>query len=651
MSYLSPLRLHFSGQFQANISTVNNDPGHYNNSAFQPSYQQLEGIGMQPPNGWFNPQGDAAWRFLGCRVTTAWMSSGKVSGTDSVLSCIIADSDSRAPAKLVDLDPEQQLVSEIWGLQVRIADTNGNTLMRGDFKPAAFIDIWDRATGSPGGDIVASAMYQSVLQVVEWNDISGSPFLEELKKHADENGSLLSIKFNVDSFNMDYTQPGFMTGRIVGTIGPASATEPKHMVFGRHFMAGETVPGANFYLPPGQINFCSAVVDETGGKVYLDLGNALPTGTGSSMVDLGDLTLGVFDPLMMPWSGSPSGSILPIGTIPSSQYAADPNWYANTAGVVVLPISPELLPMVQRSPLVLSGNPGVFITEWSSGAYVRADTFVYRMNPGDSVSISVYAMQYGKAVPERTAISFAMDSSQLQTQPGSGFPFVNTNVLTFQPGLVGVAFTDSTGCARLLVTAGDPGTPRYFNISETNPTGDYGIDGQLYGLRAGFVDTQTYGSQPVNQWDFISFLVWSGFSPKVPGNPTWFDDLQPIFQQYANLYPVMNRFLNLADYNSVKENHHLLTLAFGLDVSNPNSMPVTRDLSPPKRKAILQWLQNGMPPGTQPVAPVALAATQRLTQGPPTPPASRAPAFVKRGGKAMAAARRLVVQTRQEGSR
>jgi hypothetical protein len=68
MSYLNTLRLHFAGQFQCNVSTVNNDPGHYDNSIFQPSYQTLQG---KMPNGWFNPQGDAAFRLLGCTVTGA----------------------------------------------------------------------------------------------------------------------------------------------------------------------------------------------------------------------------------------------------------------------------------------------------------------------------------------------------------------------------------------------------------------------------------------------------------------------------------------------------------------------------------------------------------------------------------------------------
>src|SRR4051812_14116439 len=152
MSYLNSLRLHFAGQFQANISTVNNDPAHFDNASFQPSYQAMQGS-SGPPNGWFNPSGDANFRLLGCTVTTAWTSAGQVlPGSDPVTGYIVADSDQGVPAKLVDLDPEQQLVSEIWGLQVRIADVLGNTLLLSSFEPAAFIDIWNRATSSAGGD-------------------------------------------------------------------------------------------------------------------------------------------------------------------------------------------------------------------------------------------------------------------------------------------------------------------------------------------------------------------------------------------------------------------------------------------------------------------------------------------------------------------
>ena len=49
-----------------------------------------------------------------------------------------------------------------------------------------------------------------------------------------------------------------------------------------------------------------------------------------------------------------------------------------------------------------------------------------------------------------------------------------------------------------------------------------------------------------NQWNFISILVWDAFHPDEP--PTWYGSMEPVFRQYANLYPVMKQPLDLADY-------------------------------------------------------------------------------------------------------
>src|SRR5947209_13514572 len=113
MSYLNPMRLHFAGRFQAAPSTVNNDFTHYDNATFKPAYQQMQTA--TPSNGSWNPRGDADWRLIGCQVTAAWHTNGTAAGGDDlILTCLIADSDRQVAAKLVDLDPQQQLASAIW---------------------------------------------------------------------------------------------------------------------------------------------------------------------------------------------------------------------------------------------------------------------------------------------------------------------------------------------------------------------------------------------------------------------------------------------------------------------------------------------------------------------------------------------------------
>jgi hypothetical protein len=640
MSYLNALRLHFAGQFQANVSTVNNDPAHFDNATFEPSYQYLQGPSMIPPNGWFSPQGDAAFRLLGCQITSAWMPSGPVTASDPVLQGLVADSDSGVPAKMADLDSEQQLVSEIWGLQVRIADGQGNTLLTGDFEPMAFTDIWDRALkASQGGDANGGAMWQSVLQNLQWGDVGNSPFLTALQQAAVASG-LLSIKFNLDGINMDNTSPAFMCGRIVGTIGPAAIDEPHHLVVGRQFMAFPG-PNPNFFNPLGGINFCVGRVDTVAKCIFLDLGNALRTDTpGSGLANLGSLTLSVIDPIATP--GHPAGTAVPLGTIPATGtggYAGE-SWYETTAGVVALPLSDGQLQLMATNLLTIT-SPGLAITETTSGAFVRADTFVYRMSPGDTVRISAYAMQWGNPLAG-ASIGFSLDPSQLQSTVGGGFPFVapgpnvakpenvltcaNVPLNTTPPTVI----TDANGKGVLTLAAADPGNVRWFNNGQ-----DYGIDGQVYGVRPAFTDP-SLATGPVNQWSFVSFLVWSGFTTS---NPITWQDLAPIFQQYANLYPVMNRFLNLADYDSVVAHAGHLQLAFGLNTADPNSMPATRDLSPAKRQAILSWLADPAHPKGQKSLVVAAA------RPPGTTPQRVAATILLQGGKSAAAARRLVLRS------
>jgi hypothetical protein len=154
--------------------------------------------------------------------------------------------------------------------------------------------------------------------------------------------------------------------------------------------------------------------------------------------------------------------------------------------------------------------------------------------------------------------------------------------------------TDAAGRTVLTVAALDPGNPRG------------AIDGQLFGLRLQFGE----GAQPVaDLGDLVSLLVSDAYDPEPP--ITWHGHIQPILAQYAHLYPVMGDFLDLADYDAVCANRELLAYAFGLDVSDPNSMPVTRDLSSGKRAAILSWLDalgpDGKPLlGTPPVEPEAV---------------------------------------------
>ncbi|HEY1822670.1 MAG TPA: hypothetical protein VGG83_22315 [Trebonia sp.] len=640
MSYLNPLRLHFAGSFEAAVSTVNNDPVHFDSARFEPSYAEpASGTAPDQLNGWFNPDGSGDWKLHDCAVTSAFLADGSPAApADPVLACQVGDSDGGTAAKLVDLDPEQQLVSEIFGLQLRIATASGQTLLRGDFEPAAFMDIWDRGTGSgvsgAVGDLAAGAMYQSVLTRLAWGDLSGSPFLRALRDAAaaqapSPSRRRLSVKFNVDGFSK---APGanFMMGRIVGTIGPAGPREPRHFVAGRQFM---TLPGTggSFFAPAGGVNFCVAAVDEATRRVYLDLGNALPTSSPGGMPsDLGDLALCA--------AGSAAGPPAPLGVLAAADYA-QASWYASTAGVAVFPPDRPLtdgeLAAVAAGPLSLTGcpaggQPTTVIGEPGSGLFVRADQFVFRLNPGESASTDLYATRFGQPYPGAGVVTVPVPD-QLQPDsplaPGQAPPVaVPAGAIRYEIRVV----TDEHGMARLPLRARDPGRPR-----------DY-IDGQVYALCPVLEETIVAPGDPYpfNQWNFISLLVWSGFAPADP--TTWHGDVEPVLRQYANLYPVMRDFLDLGDYESVCAHARLLAFVFDLDIGDPNSMPVSRDLSAAKRAAILHWLtkpgDDGKPLLGDPARPASRLPAFPGPLAGSAPPAVQVPPH--QGGKASAASRR-----------
>lgn len=641
MSYLGSLRFHFAGRFQAAISTVNNDPLHFDTANFQPQYQEMQ-TGNDPDqlNGWFNPRGSGDWRLLECAVTSASLADGtQATDDDPILAAIVADSDRLAPAKLVDIDPEQQLVSTIWGMEVRVATPAGENLLRGRFAPTAFMDIWDRAQGQGGGgDVGAGAMYQSVLTDLEWGDVESSPFLSGLRDASGD--GLLSIKFNVDGINLDFTSPDFTIGRIVGTIGPATVDEPHYFVAGRQFMTAPRAGTGGFFTPAGGINFCAGLVDRKTRRVFLDLGNALPTTTpGGPPVNLGTITL--FQ-APAPQQQPP----LALGQITAATYTA-PTWYPETAGVVALPANRPLtdaeLNRVENNPLVIAitpagGAPAVAISEPPGGVFVRADQFVFRLNPGEEAAVRLHATRFGRPYAQAPVVTIRYSDQFQPFSPLGDAPMVASpeEAIEFPVRTV----TDDRGIATLVVRVADPGIPRGY------------IDGQVYGLYPVLEETIISPARPYpfNQWTFITLLVWSGFAPDEP--PTWFGAIHPILQQYANLYPVMNRFLDLGDYDSVCDNRRLLELAFGLDVDNPNSMPVTRDLSTAKRAAILRWLrepdEDGKPhKGTSPPQPVAGPAPTEVPG--PAAPLARPLVSPQRGGKASAASRRLVANGPKAG--
>jgi hypothetical protein len=567
MSYLGLPRLVFSGKFQADPSTVNNDPEHFDTDHFRSSYQLPE---PGQTNGWWNPRGSGAWRFVGCTVGAVCYGDGSTSNDpqdDPIVGVAFASNPDRVEAKIVDLDPEQQMVSMIFGLSVAVGG-EGTPGFRGAFRPAAFGNIWSRfPAGQP--DSFFGAFYQSVLESVSWWGDADSRFLRELRAAAGATG-MLSIKFNIDGFKDDSTAPDFTLGRIVGAVGPHGVGEPTQFVAAR-MLTNPSPPGAN---APYSAN--TAYAEVRGNVVTIDLGNSLPTtSVGGPLASAGPLDLAFVAPK------AKSGYRL-IGSIPYT----DPSWYTSTAGIVALTIPPDLVPLAESTPLALVQPAALgalpaspLLVENPDGSWVRADDFVFRLDPGAVGRTTLYARKFGK--PWAGAqIALGYDPSAMMGQivqgpiPGPSPVGEPQSALTFPASVT----TGPDGTAEITLTAGDPKNPRRY------------IDGQVYGV------TYAPGSSPPPVGSvsdgclMLSALVFSGY--EVPTEPNWMRDVRPILQQYADLYPVMGPFINLADFGAVVRMRKLLRNVFAAAIDDPNAMPVTRDLSAAKRHTLLKWLDR-----------------------------------------------------------
>jgi hypothetical protein len=145
--------------------------------------------------------------------------------------------------------------------------------------------------------------------------------------------------------------------------------------------------------------------------------------------------------------------------------------------------------------------------------------------------------------------------------------------------------TDANGMVKLTINGPQAlGYPRYY------------MDGQLFNYAYNFDGDVKTVQQAFDQY---AIVVRSTYA--VPDPVTW-EDVQPILQQYANLYPVMSQ--GLFDFSKKEQaDANAFILKFVLDKpdDDPDQMPVTRDLSSSKRRALINYFdsvlqEQGRPP-------------------------------------------------------
>jgi len=663
MSYLDFPRIHFAGGFTANPSTVNNPPL---------NYQRGQDPTTEPWDmaTWWNPYGNAICTLNPDCVVTAVQTAGSLTPTTDTLDGVaIFAGNTSSPPKIADLDPQQQNVSEWWGLNLQIGLSASVGKLSGEFAGVAFRNIWAQAPGPTFGSAAGGGVYQSVLTGVKIEPgtsavlaaLSGHDTLsvrmhlrsyngtdarydltvgnlaalrakpqadgglknlpddvwanlQTLSKYHDlasqkDDPALCGIIYTTVFLNylmqrwlgqvaygtygdqirvatLQATTPSvttaFSCGKLVGTIGPYSAGEPKFFTAARNM--GPPSAGTKAFTPMGP--YANFQVSDSG-VLSADLANALATvnPTVGPFKDSGNLELAFV-----------GGRAIAGGAIPNSDFRT---FMEDKGGIVDLQLDAADKETALSTPICVrttGADPVVRMQEPSSGYWLRADQFVFRMNPGvtasaqqpcgETAQAEVYVRVFGQ-VPHGMDLKVNMT----MMSPATSFAYTNQTIGTGQtPGLdcaplgtpaTALTFGASTpvvnGLATIDLAATDPGNPRVF------------IDGQVYFLNyaidggvAGFIQSPD---------DLLSVLV---FEQTVVASPTWDEDVQSILGQYGRLFPIMSRF-GLDNYASVRANAAQIRSVLERPITDPFHMPVTRDLSESRRQLIYSWMDAGMP--------------------------------------------------------
>lgn len=588
MSYLHHVRLVFSGTFQADVSTVNNDVRHYDNATFESRFQELQDNQTGVENGWWNPTGSGAFRLLDCKVTAVHYADGTSTDnpkTDPVVGMRIGGSEDRVAGKIVDLDPQWQVASELWGLQVRLVDDQKVSVVGGRYKPNPFRDLFFGRMSGRGGDAAASSNFQSVLEELEWaHPLPHSRFLLELKQLVSKSHRL-SIRLSTFGYSGNASSDRYTLGSVSGVIGPYLEGEPESFVLGRRFAPQSGTSSAY------GIGFFTGRLDESGATptLFLDLSNAMPLASPQgALTNLGDVQVGLLkSPSVQETGGLTPQDFEPLGFIPYWEKG----WLLATSGIAAIPLTREQARQAARTPLALAvyrpdsfDPPRLAIAETAGGVLTGVEPLTGRLDAGKALRTTFFVTQYGHPVANETLALTQLGPSPYQgggspsapRQPRAAIPDMGTP--KDGVSLPSSVTTGEDGRATITLTAGHLSTPRGY------------LDGQLY--QVDFQPTRL--PRPARgPFDLLTVHVRDDFKVPQGAEPTWSGQIEPIFVQYGNLYPVMSRRLvDLGDPRDVLRHRSILKLAFSLPMEDSNHMPVTRDLSEPKRQAILSWLDR-----------------------------------------------------------
>ncbi len=638
MSYLDLPRIHFGGLFFTGPNTINNITPNYEAST------KLEGPNNQyiPQVAGWNALGVAQWWLEECTVLSAVGPDGAaVTGGDPLIGGTVQSPSPSTPlqdgsgaalgiAKMVDLDPDQQGRSALFGVNLFVTLPNGAGFW-GALSVAELRQLNARVPVGGTGSWSAVGTWMGVLQNVTWTgDISSSPLLVALKAAS---GLGISVRFTADLHQnnpKNLLTPGdlFCYGRMMGSFGPTQANELAQVLPGRQLAMPPAPPAAppaaNAAVilrktpareavvakaaamaapapapsPMANPGFALTRTDHSGTLLHVDLSAAFLLALQSSNPPAANGTFQASSGFQAAIYVTATQKYQPIaaGAIDfSQQYVSLPSQskscvLVKNAGMVTMPLTAAEATLAKTNPLALLWNGTPVLVEPATGIWADVSVSSVRMEIGGAATTSqvqVQVLQFGAPFvstgPPVTAKLDVLDWVAPYDPNSNPQPVASTDL--------GIAITppNAAGIATVTLTLNTAGNTLPPPREPLNSLAYFVYLSDLFGNPIS--DTVLFNKYAGTGDGTISALVWNSYTP--PAQPGW-GDIAAVFGAYARLYPGMKSRLDISDQATVAGFLGDIYEHMSANVNDPAYMPVTRDLQPAKVQMILSWLKQQM---------------------------------------------------------
>nr|AEA09213.1 hypothetical protein Lip018_ORF002 [uncultured Acidobacteriota bacterium] len=608
MSYLDIPHIHFGGLFWAAPSTINNITTNYDPSVRleNQSGQYNENVVL------WNALGVAQFYLQNCSVLGGVDSSGKFidSGSDPLIGAPIITPAPLTPMsdgasgiydipKMVDLDPDQQGRTELYGMRFQITLPAGGTF-GGPMSIPQLRELGPRVTLTKvGGSFSAVGQFMGSIVQPEWPaGDSGSELVRQLKA-ACTNGVAVSLTVDLHWNFPQISQNGLMFcyGRVHGTMGPLRPGETGQTLYGRRMFAPSSAapppapvlskapPAPAVAAPPWNAGYAAMSPVNLPSVISVDLGLAIPLAVQKDAMPPGVNGTPQFEMGITIGSTDSSGEFTPLanGAVAFGDYvqisAMEKNCYCwRNSGVFTVLLAAGEAQRLQSQPLAVQVNNTMVLQEIPSGVWVQFSQLSTRMPlPGASASIPMLVTQYGAPYPNYAPAAFSIQVSEWVQQGGQWtnqvVPSTDLKIVAYQPaqtddaGAIAMNLATQVSQMDLSALRADLESRVYFVTPPTDPSIDIADDGLP-----------------------VSMLVWQPFT--APANPSWVDDIQPVMGAYARLYPGMKEKVDIGDRTAAQSNAGAIAARMSLPVAHPAYMPVTRDMTPAKVQMIADFMQR-----------------------------------------------------------